>query len=43
MVSGGQRLERDTESNPSDDSVSLAISRYRPKGTARGGEYSHFK
>ena len=27
---------------PEIDSVSLAISRYRPKGTARGGEYFRF-
>lgn len=43
MVSGNQLVERDTESNSSDDdSVSLAISTYRPKGTARGGEYFRF-
>ncbi|WP_293151231.1 hypothetical protein [Microcoleus sp. bin48.metabat.b7b8b9.023] len=38
-------VEVDTESNPSDDSVSSnckAISTYRPRGTARGGEYFRF-
>ncbi|MEG4801582.1 hypothetical protein QUB63_16980 [Microcoleus sp. ARI1-B5] len=31
-----------TESIPPDDSVTKSISRYRPKGTARGGEYFRF-
>ncbi|WP_293335122.1 hypothetical protein [Microcoleus sp. CAWBG58] len=37
-------VELDTESNPPDDSVSncKAISTYRPRGTARSGEYFRF-
>ncbi|MCC3423444.1 MAG: hypothetical protein JGK12_05800 [Microcoleus sp. PH2017_01_SCD_O_A] len=37
-------VEVDTESNPSNDSVSgcKAISTYRPRGTARSGEYFRF-
>ena len=35
-------LEPVKESNLANDSVTRSISRYRPKGTARGGEYFRF-